>query len=225
MEPRRILYFPNCAEEFYRPVEVEPDAAERKELPEGFRILFAGNIGAAQDFGTILAAAERLKGYPDIHWVIMGDGRMRSWVEEEIRKRELGRTVHLLGRRPAEAMPRYFSLVDVLLVTLRKEPIFTLTIPTKVQAYLACARPILSTLEGEGARIIEEAEAGISVAPEDPGALAEAALALYRTPETGRDAMGLRGRKYSESHFERRMLLDHLEGWMNELRGEVTGTR
>ena len=225
VEPRRILYFPNCAEDFYRPVDVEPDAIERKEMPDGFRILFAGNIGAAQDFGTILAAAERLKGYPEIHWVIMGDGRMRSWVEDEIRERELGRTVHLLGRRPPEAMPRYFSLVDVLLVTLRKEPIFTLTIPTKVQSYLACARPILAALEGEGARIIEEAEAGLSVAPEDPGALAEAALALYRTPETERNAMGLRGRKYSESHFERRMLLDLLECRMNELRGEVTGTR
>ena len=223
VDPRRILYFPNCVEEFYRPVDVEPGATERKEMPDGFRILFAGNIGAAQDFGTILAAAERLKDHPDIHWVIMGDGRMRSWVEDEIQKRELGRTVHLLERRPAKAMPRYFSLVDVLLVTLRKEPIFALTIPTKVQSYLACARPILAALEGEGARIIEEAGAGFSVTPEDPEALAKAALAFYRTPETERSAMGLRGRKYSESHFERRMLLDLLECWMNDLRGEVPG--
>jgi glycosyltransferase involved in cell wall biosynthesis len=223
VEPRRILYFPNWAEELYRPVDVEPDAIERKEMPDGFRILFAGNIGAAQDFGTILAAAERLKEHLGIQWMIMGDGRMRSWVEDEIRKRELGRTVHLLGRRPAEAMPRYFSLVDVLLVTLRKEPIFALTVPSKVQSYLACAKPILAALEGEGARVIEEAGAGLSVAPEDSEALAEAALALYRTPEIERNAMGLRGRKYSESHFERRMLLDCLECWMNELRGEVTG--
>jgi len=224
VEPRRIRYFPNWAEETYRPIDVEPDAIERKEMPDGFRILFAGNIGAAQDFGTILAAAERLRNHPDIHWVIIGDGRKRSWVEDEIRKRQLGRTVHLQGRRPAETMPRYFSLADVLLVTLRKEPIFALTIPTKVQSYLACAKPILGAMEGEGARVLDEAGAGVSVTPEDPAALAEAALALYRMPKTELNAMGSRGRKYSESRFDRKMLLDVLEGWMEELKGEATGS-
>ena len=183
--------------------------------------MFAGNIGVAQDFATILEAAEKLKGYPDIHWVIIGDGRMRPWVETQVKKRGLAKRIHLLGRHPVQAMPRYFSLADALLVTLRKAPIFELTIPSKVQPYLACAKPIVAALDGEGARVIKEAEAGVTCPSGDPEALSEAVLALYSMPKKEREAMGLRGREYFEKHFERTMLLGRLEQWMHELREEV----
>jgi glycosyltransferase involved in cell wall biosynthesis len=186
-------------------------------MPAGFRIMFAGNIGAAQDFATILGAAEKLGNYADIHWIILGDGRMRPWVENEVRQRGLTETVHLLGRHPAEAMPRYFSLADVLLVTLKKEPIFSLTIPSKVQSYLACAKPVIAGLDGEGARVIEEAGTGIACPAEDPEALSAAVLTMYSMSEAERGAMGLRGRAYFEKHFERTMLLDRLERWMKEV--------
>ena len=221
VDPSRMVYFPNSAEELYQPVIVEPEDPVNISMPAGFRIMFAGNIGAAQDFGTILDAAEQLRDYPDIHWVIIGDGRMRQWVEEQIRERGLTETVHVLGRHPAEAMPHYFSLADVLLVTLRKEPIFALTIPSKVQSYLACAKPVIAALDGEGALVIAEARAGLACPAGDPKALADAVLAMYHMPETERQVMGLRGRSYFEKHFARTILLDRLEGWMQELYGEV----
>jgi len=213
----RILYFPNSAEELYQPMVVEPEAPELIGIPEGFRVMFGGNIGAAQDFETILKAAEILKGYSDIHWVVIGDGRMRPWVEAQIRKRSLAKTMHLMGRRSVEAMPRYFSLADVLLVTLRKEPIFELTIPSKIQSYLACAKPIIGALDGEGARIIKEADAGLTCPAENPEVLAKAVLILYNMPQSERQVMGTRGRTYFNSHFEHKMLLDRLEIWMEEL--------
>jgi glycosyltransferase involved in cell wall biosynthesis len=114
-------------------------------------------------------------------------------------------------------MPRFFSLADVLLVTLRRERIFSLTIPSKVQAYLACAKPVIAGLDGEGARVIEEAGTGIACPAEDPGALSAAVLTMYSMSETEREAMGLRGREYYEKHFERTMLLDRLEKWMKEV--------
>jgi glycosyltransferase involved in cell wall biosynthesis len=215
--PERILYYPNSAEEIYQPIKLDATAPERSLMPAGFCIMFAGNIGAAQDFATILGAAEKLRNYSDIHWIILGDGRMRPWVEREVYQRGLTETVHLLGRYPAEAMPRFFSLADVLLVTLRRERIFSLTIPSKVQAYLACARPVIAGLEGEGARVIEEAGTGIVCQAEDPEALSAAVLAMYSMSETEREAMGLRGRDYFEKHFERTMLLDRLERWMKEV--------
>ncbi len=214
----RILYFPNTVENFYRPMTLPQEAPERSEMPDGFRVMFAGNIGAAQDFETILAAAQRLREKRDIHWVILGEGRMRPWVESQIRERGLSATVHLLGWRDPETMPRYFSLADGLLVSLRKEPIFSLTIPAKVQSYLACARPIVAALDGEGAKVVEEAKAGVTCPAGDPAALTEAVLALYRKSGEERDAIGWSGRKYFERHFERRMLLDRLDGWMKELR-------
>jgi colanic acid biosynthesis glycosyl transferase WcaI len=218
----RILYFPNSAEELYQPVDIEPDAKERGEVPDGFRVMFAGNIGKAQDFDTILAAAELLKVHQDIHWVVLGDGRMFGWVKEQIDRRRLGDSVHLLGRHPVETMPRYFALADVMLVTLRREAIFALTIPAKVQSYLACSKPLIAALDGEGANIVREAKAGLTPRAEDPRALADAVLTIYGMSDAERREMGLRGRRYFEAHFERDMLLKRLDDWLKEAEGRVS---
>ena len=216
-DPGRILYFPNSAEPFYRPLGPSPYTLDAAQLPQGFRVMFAGNIGAAQDFETIIAAATLLKDKADIHWVVLGDGRMYDWVRNEVKVRGLQATFHLLGRHPVEAMPRFFALADAMLVTLKKEPIFALTIPAKVQSYLACAKPIIAALDGEGARVVVEAGGGVAVPAESPGALASAVLEFYQMTQEQRQAMGMRGRAYFERHFEREMLLTRLEGWMKEL--------
>jgi colanic acid biosynthesis glycosyl transferase WcaI len=215
----KIVYFPYSAEDFYRPVKVEAKALERALLPRGFNLMFAGNIGAAQDFETILAAAELLKDRRNLHWVILGDGRRRAWVEEQVRARGLNDTVHLLGRYPPEAMPRFFALADALLVTLKKEPIFALTIPGKVQSYLACSKPVIASLDGEAARVVQEAGAGLTGPAGDPAALADNVLAMYHLSQSQRRAMGLRGRDYFEKHFERQILLDRLEALMKKVKG------
>lgn len=207
----RIVYLPNTAEAFYRPCDLPADAPERGELPEGFRVMFAGNIGEAQDFPTLLAAAELTRDDPGIQWVVFGDGRSRPWVEQQVAARGLGATFHMLGRRPAEQMPRYFALADGLLVTLRRDPVLGLTIPSKVQSYFACGRPIVAGLEGEGARVVAEAGAGFVAAPEDPVALAQCVRRLCRLAPAEREAMGRRGLGYFAQHFERERILDRLE--------------
>lgn len=217
VEPDCLHYFPQCVEALYQPVSLETDAPERACLPAGFRVMFAGNIGAAQSFETILDAAEKTSEYDDIQWIIIGDGRRRGWVEAEVRRRRLAATVHLVGKQPVEAMPRFFSLADVLLVTLRKEPIFALTIPGKVQSYLACGRPIVAALDGEGSELVREAEAGLTCPAEDADALAEAVLAMYRMPAERREAMGRCGIRYHEANFGRDMLIGRLERWMREV--------
>lgn len=213
----KVRYWPQWAEALYRPVALEEGAEERDELPSGFRVVFGGNLGAAQSFETILAAAENLADRSDIHWVVLGEGRMRSQVEEHIERSGLKGRVHLLGARPPEQMPRYFALADALLVTLKDEEIFSLTVPGKVQSYLACGRPIVAALEGEGARVVRDSGAGLVAPAEDADALAERVLDLYRMSPEKREEMGYRGRAYFEEHFEREKLLDRLEGWMSEL--------
>ena len=215
-DPQRVIYFPNWAEDLYQPVRLEEEAREDAELPGGFRVMFAGNIGVAQSFATILAAAELLKAHAAIHWVIVGDGNHKSWVEEHIRLRGLEHCVHLLGRRPIEAMPRYFALADALLVSLKRDPLFAVTIPSKVQSYLACGRPIIAALEGTGAAIIAEAGAGVVCQPEDSEGLAQAVLTLYRLSPHERHAMAQRARHYYESHFDRSILLDRLDAMLTE---------
>lgn len=212
----RIYYFPNSAEDFYRPAP-EGDAIEARDLPTGFRVMFAGNIGTAQAFDTILAAAEKLREYPHIHWLILGDGRLASWLRQEIDRRGLSRRMHMLGRHPVESMPRWFAAADAMLVTLRRDPIFALTIPAKVQSYMACAKPIVAALDGEGARVVREAGAGLAAPADDADALAQAVLDMYKMADSERAAMGARARRYFEAHFERRMLLERLDRWIKEL--------
>lgn len=226
VSPERIAYFPSWAETLYEPAHdglVLPDGIQ---LPEGFRIMFAGNIGAAQDFDTILAAAEQLREREDIRWIVLGDGRMAGWVQDEVNRRRLTGTVQLLGRHPLEAMPAFFAHADAMLVTLRREPIFALTIPGKVQSYLASGRAIVAALDGEGARIIEEAGAGVVCPTEQPEALAEAVLRLADMPKADRERMGRRGADYYAAHFARGKLFDQLDRWMQELtaRGGMSAT-
>jgi glycosyltransferase involved in cell wall biosynthesis len=215
--PNQIRYFPNGADSLYRPVTVPANAPEHELMPDGFRITFAGNIGAAQDFDTIIAAASLLKDKTDIHWIILGDGRMRNTVRRSLIRNGLETNVHLLGRYPPERMPYFFALSDALLVTLRKDPIFSLTIPSKVQSYLACGRPILAALDGEGARVIESAKAGYTCPTQDPEKLAGIVLSMFQLSDTKRREMGNRGRLLFEREFERELLLNSLERWLEEV--------
>jgi colanic acid biosynthesis glycosyl transferase WcaI len=217
VDMNHICYFPNSAEDYYRPVELSYDAVERKSIPKGFIVMFAGNIGVAQDFETIISAAAKIRDYKDIYWVIIGDGRMHSWVKEEIMRRDLSTNILLLGRHPAEMMPRYFALADVMLVSLKDDKNIALTIPSKVQSYLACAKPIIASLGGEGARIIEESMSGFSCQPENPDALAKLVLKMYHMEKAERQAMGINGRKYFENNFERGMLINRLDKIFKEL--------
>jgi colanic acid biosynthesis glycosyl transferase WcaI len=217
IEQSKIKYFPNSAEEIFCQADGVAKLSQDIKFPEGFCIMFAGNIGVAQDFETILTAAALIKNHADIHWVIVGDGRMFYWVQEQVKLRQLSQTVHLLGRHPVEAMPSFFSRADVMLVTLRKEPIFALTVPAKVQAYMASARPIIAALDGEGARTIEDARAGIVCPSENAGMLAEVILEVYHMDKDQRAKMAMNGRKYFEENFEPNKLIDDLERRLTEL--------
>ncbi|MES9903007.1 MAG: glycosyltransferase family 4 protein [Sedimenticola sp.] len=214
-ERDKIEYFPNWAEPLYQPVVLDAVAPERSEVPtEGFVVMFAGNLGTAQSLDTIIEAATLCKDEP-IHWVFLGDGRRREWLERAVEDNSLSK-VHVLGSRPIESMPAYFSLADVMLVTLRDAPVMTTTIPGKIQSYLACAKPIVAALNGEGARVIEESGAGISVASADSEGLAAAVVKMSHLSEREFQEMGSSALLYYKSYFEREMLVSQLDLWMQQ---------
>lgn len=211
-----IHYFPNWAEDIYwsKTPEDLPSAIGR--LPEGFKIVFAGNIGAAQGFATILKAAESLREMPDLQWLVIGDGRMTDWVRAEIKERKLENCFHLLGKHTPVDVANIFSRSDALLVSLRPDPAFALTVPGKIQSYLACGKPVIASLDGEGARLIEEAGAGLSCPAGDAEALAGAVRALRNMPRAERERMGADGLKFCRDNFTRASLIERLEGWLME---------
>ena len=225
VSPERINFFPNSVEKSYKSTADQSDSRIDNLLPSGFRIMFAGNVGAAQDFETILSAAEKLKEHSDIKWVILGDGRRFDWVKSEVESCGLSDTVYLLGRYPLEEMTAFFAKADTMLVTLKRDPIFALTIPSKIQSYLACGKPIVAALDGEGARLIVDSGAGLATPAQDADALAESVFVVYQMQEEERAVMGRRGKEYCDKNFEREMLIDRLEGWMLECTHRKNGRR
>ncbi len=227
-ERDRVHYFPNWAENLYKPVLPLEDSPERREVPDkGFIVMFAGNLGVAQSLETIIGAAKKLKAQP-INWIILGDGRRRDWLEEQVQKWELAGSVHLLGGRHVETMPAYFSLADAMLVTLRPDPTFAATIPGKVQSYLACGRPIVGALDGEGAKVIRESGAGFAVAAGDADGLADSVLKMSKMSSDKKKEMGDNGMAYYMKNFNGEKLIDQLEEWLNKWikrHNENTGAR
>jgi glycosyltransferase involved in cell wall biosynthesis len=113
-------------------------------------------------------------------------------------------------------MPHFYAAADALLLPLKRDPIFALTIPGKLQSYLACARPILAMLDGEGARIVQESGAGLACPAGDAEGLAKQVLSLTAMSDTERQAMGLNGRICYEANFDRTRLFDQLETWLED---------
>lgn len=205
---KRVVYYPNSVDSsFAAPSEMTlPDIPA---LNEGFCIMFAGNIGAGQAVEVIVEAAALLTAYADIRFVVLGHGSRRDWMREEVQVRGL-RNVYLPGRYPVEMMPGLMKKASALLVTLADQPIFAATVPSKVQAYMAAGKPILACLNGEGARLVTKAQAGLVSAAENAQALADSILCLYKMTDAERAQMGENGRRYFKQHFDQDMLTDQL---------------
>ena len=214
--PSKIRHYPQWADRVFGVEPIQP-AEETRPFAGRFRVMFAGNLGEAQDFPTVLAAAQKLVDRDDICWLIVGDGRAARAVRAETERLGLQHRVHFLGRHALDKMPSFFAGADAMLVSLKKEPIFAMTIPGKLQSYLAAGRPIIAMLDGEGARLLKEAEAGVCCDPGDPVALADCVAYMAALPRTELDRMSRSGRAYANSHFDRERLLCQLEQWLSEL--------
>lgn len=207
----KIVYFPNWVDSA---LTATSDIAT-PNVPDGFVAMFTGNIGASQDFDTILLAAERLKEHRDIHIVIVGNGRDRERVESEIKRRELADTVHCVGSFPLEAMPATFAKADVLFAALKDEMIFALTVPAKIQAYMSAGKPIVAMINGEANELIQSAGCGIAVDAGDDAGFAEALLSLHQLSQEERDEMGSNGREFAAKHFNFELQMNLLEDILN----------
>ncbi|HEU4636654.1 MAG TPA: glycosyltransferase family 4 protein [Edaphobacter sp.] len=212
-----VRYHPNPGELSFKDPVVS-DA--RVQLEPGFNILFAGNLGTVQALETVVEAAGRLADIPEVRFVLVGSGSRGSWLADEVARRGL-LNVRLLGRFPPADMPSLLAQASALLVTLARSPILAQTVPSKVQAYLAAGKPIIASLDGEGGRVVEAAQAGIACPAEDPIALAVAVRKLYATPLAERERMGQAGRRFYEKHYDPEMLATELAA----LIGEVLASR
>ena len=215
-DPSKIHYYPNL----YK-VSSERRAGERvmalvKEIKTYFSVVFAGNLGHAQGLDIVVEAARKLLPYQEIRIFLVGSGSLDDWL---MRQRDAFGLSNLImpGRYDAAEMNFIFDAASALLVSLRPAPIFALTIPSKVQAYLTAGRPILAALDGEGARIIQEAGAGLCSEAGNPKALAENVLRLAALSPLELEQMGQNGQRYFNKYFAPDALADELVEHFTEL--------
>lgn len=208
----KLVYFPNWADVALLTDDVK--LPEDVVMPDGFKVMFAGNIGEAQDMDSLMAAALELKEEKDIHFCIVGDGRKRPWVESFVEKHDLESTVHLLGRHPIESMPAFFQAADVMLVTLKDSKIFNRTAPAKIQAYMNAAKPIAAMMNGEGAAVVADAGCGYSVNAGDSKGLAELIFKMKNMGIVELEAMGMKGKQYCDENFSFAKAIEKIENLM-----------
>lgn len=185
-----------CDEDSIYPAARDEDLARRLGLSGQFNIMFAGNMGLAQSLDTVLQAAQLCSDRdPRIQFVLVGGGIERERLEATARGLALP-NVRFLPQQPMEEMAPLLALADVLLVHLKDDPLFRITIPSKTQTVLAAAKPALMALTGDAAALVERAQAGIVIPPENPREMAEAALTMARMNPAHLQEMGRRGRAF-----------------------------
>jgi len=205
----KIIYYPNSYKNELKGFDLESAQFKKNALPvsltdlfeQFFCVTFAGNLGTAQSLETIVDAASKLSYLPDLRIVLVGSGALSDWLLEQKVNRKLDNLV-LPGRLPSEMMSQIFMRSEALLVTLSKEEIFSYTIPSKIQAYLASGRPIIAALDGEGAKVVEKSGAGLTCSAEDVDGLVRSIECLCNMTEVEKQKMSELGRNYYLEHFE-----------------------
>lgn len=201
----KIKYFPNWVDKSFE----TSLSFKIPTLPEGFNVVFTGNVGEAQDLPHILQAAYQLK-HDGINFIIVGDGRKLEWAIEEVRKLNIT-NVYFPGRFPIEAMPSFFNEADVLFLSLKKQPIFALTVPAKLQAYMSAGKPIVAMIDGEGADVIRNADCGWSVCAEDSIELSKLLRELSCMDKNAFKLKGENAKKYCKENYDVDKCIDNLE--------------
>lgn len=202
-----IEYLPQYAEGIFEQIPPKTETGV-------FDFMFAGNIGEVQSVETILKAAEKLKEYP-VKFHIVGGGTDLERLKK-IKEDKKIENVIFYGRRPLEEMPGFYEKADAMLITLAADPVLSLTLPGKVQSYMAVGRPIIAAINGETALIINEADCGYCGNAEDTEKLADNILKFIKATQEERKVLAQNARKYYELNFEKSKFIDTLE---NELEG------
>lgn len=205
VDRKKVHYWPQYAEEFYRPMPRQ----NIDGIPDdgSFKIAFTGNIGTAQGLGILPETARLLK-TENVKFIIVGDGRFLPELERQIEKRRVREKFILLPRVPASRIPEILSACNAGFISFAQTPLWEMTIPAKLQSYMACGKAIIASASGETKRIIQEAECGICCEIGNAQALADGIRELIRADCQD---MGRKARKYFRENFDKKKLMDQME--------------
>ncbi|RSD26966.1 glycosyltransferase family 4 protein [Mesobacillus subterraneus] len=209
---KKIEYWPQYAEDFYLPLE-------KREIPEipnddAFNIIFAGNIGTAQGLDILPSTAMIIReANPNarIRFNIVGDGRFKETLIDMVRSSNLDEMFNFIPKQPADRIPEFMAASDAAFLCLTEGPLFSMTIPAKLQSYMACGIPILASADGETKHIIEESNSGLSSPAGNAEKLADIIIDLSKKSKMELKQLGNNARVYYAEHFDKEELLNRMD--------------
>lgn len=214
---KKIEYLPQYAEEFYQPLKLTN--INNESLRKKFSIVFAGNIGTAQGLDILPKTAKILKDKVDedtFQFNIIGDGRYKNTLIEMVNDYNVSEVFNFIDKQPAIKIPEFMSLNDAAFICFTDNPLFKMTIPAKLQSYMACGIAIIASASGETSQIIEEANAGLTAPPGDAEELANIIMDMLCKTNDEIKQLGKNAKKYSDLHFSKKNLMDQVELHFNK---------
>ena len=176
--------------------QAQPVKIEYQQIMQNkFNIVFAGNMGKAQALDTILEVAKKFKDIKDIQFVFVGGGTETERLKQRLITENIANTV-FIPRMPMAEVGGVLELSNLLLVHLKKDPLFEITVPSKTQAYMAMGKPVLMAVAGDAADLIQRAECGSVAVSESVESIQQAILKIYHLPTSEQQQMGLNARNY-----------------------------
>lgn len=204
----KIIYFPNWSDDILSMLQ----EYEIPKLPDGFKIMIAGNMGKAQNLEAISEVMIGLKDVPEVKWVFVGGGSRKEWMEQFIKENGLEDRAFCLGQYPFKAMPAFMKQADAMLVTLRAGyPHLEAVVPARLQSYMSAGRPVLAMIGCGGADIVEESKCGYAVPAGDSAALIKVIKEKVLTDKESFAKMGHNGREYYDKNYRLDLCIDNLE--------------
>lgn len=213
VDEKKIQYFPNWAEGSFQ------DTIKHAipELPDGFKIMLAGNLGVSQNLENIMYAALKLKS-ENVRWVILGDGSKKVWMENFVKENSLQNSVFLMGKYPIETMPAFYENADIMLLSLNnKYDDLKKVVPARLQSYMAAGKPVLGFIEGAAADVIKEADCGYIMNPEDVDGLVNLIQNKIAQNFDKLPSLGANGKTYFDAYFTKQKCMNNLIEAIEEL--------
>lgn len=209
IEEGRLRYLPQFANSEYLEMDFSPEDNGVIDF------VFTGNVGIAQDIGGLIKAVDSIRDTRGFKVHIVGSGSFLEEAEKLTKEKHLEDLIAFYGRRPYDEMPQFYKLADVCLATLQADSLLSLTMPSKVQGYMAAGKPILAAVSGKSREIIETNKCGLCITPGDSGELGAAMKDYIDHYEKYRD-YGINGREYFKRNFTKEIFMQRLYSQLNE---------
>lgn len=211
----RLFFLPNGANTRIFSPDFPVPTRIRERFENKFVVSYTGIIGLIHGVDTVIRAAERLQGIPDILFLIIGDGVKKKELKKLVEKFHLQNVIFMDAMQEENLVP-YILISQAALATARKMTLTRGTLPVKMFSAMACAVPVILSVVGEGEKLLRAAKAGIVVEPDNAEAMAQAILQFYKNPEQAKK-LGRNGREFVMKHFDRRALTRKLEKKLQEV--------